>query len=49
MKEKHVLEAWQIEAAAIDRSVRILPEVPEAAHGLDPRELLRGRDFHRED
>ena len=27
MNEKYVLEAWQIEAAAVDRSVRILPGV----------------------
>ncbi|KAM5543934.1 hypothetical protein V8D89_002551 [Ganoderma adspersum] len=27
LEEKHMLEAWQIEAAAVDRSVRILPGV----------------------
>ena len=27
LEEKHILEAWQIEAAAVDRSVRILPGV----------------------
>ena len=26
-EEKHSLQAWQIEAAAVDRSVRILPGV----------------------
>ncbi|PIL22414.1 hypothetical protein GSI_15102 [Ganoderma sinense ZZ0214-1] len=27
LKQKHIFEAWQIEAAAVDRSVRILPGV----------------------
>ena len=27
LEEKHMFEAWQVEAAAVDRSVRILPGV----------------------
>ena len=27
LQKKHMFEAWQIEAAAVDRSVRILPGV----------------------
>ena len=27
LQQKHLFEAWQVEAAAVDRSVRILPGV----------------------